>query len=78
MQSFIPIQCTILCVGVGCLEAVSRSGVMLGVCHPSPGSSYGRNLENVHGAGDSSSTFREGHRVIFNIRQLMPADRMPV
>ena len=34
-------------------------------------------LEFGHGAGDSSPTLREGHREIFNIAELMPADGTP-
>ena len=40
--------------------------------------SQGGNLEFVEGAGDSSLALCEGHRGIFNVHQLMPADGTPV
>ena len=46
--------------------------------NPSPSSSQSRNLEFFHGANDSSPSLREGHRGLFYIHQLMPADGTPV
>ena len=42
-----------------------------------PSVGWGRNLELVRGAGNSSPTLHKGHRGIFNVRQLMPADGTP-
>ena len=39
--------------------------------------SQGRNLEFVHGAGESSPILRKGHSEIVIVHQLMPADRTP-
>ena len=40
--------------------------------------SHGRNLESDHCTGNSLPTICEGHHVIFNVHQLMPADGTPV
>jgi len=60
------------------LKQLPEQGLYWVVCHCLPSSSWGRNLEFVNGAGNSSPTLREGHHAIFNVHQLMPADGTPV
>ena len=45
-------------------------------CVAVPSARWGRNLEFVQGAGDSSPTLREGHlmQADINVQQLMPAE----
>ena len=58
-------------------KAVSWQGFNWVVSHCLPSSNYSRNFLFFHGAGDSSPTLHEGHREVFNVHQLMPADGTP-
>ena len=55
-------------------KAMGVASLAEGTADVMPSAGKGRNLEFVHGAGDSLPTCHEGHRGIFSIHQRMLAD----